>query len=280
MEDFLSILSELIRQEDLEEYEQTIRSLVRGSVVIDPLASSNDQFEIGASKIGGLPDLIPEMDWPQWEGKPLEFLLQLNLDEIRPFDFPLPTRGLLSFFMSTELTSPQPSGPGRVLYVEDVSLLQKRLSSPIHTYQTSKPEFVALPSLPYQYSTFKGSLWGLESSEIDDFSEAYGAVIYELEKRLGRMFYRHRLFGYPTPYQSDVEVEVSYASRGKKTSGFMTKMGIDDVEDARRWCPLLQLYGGKDSGLFDGDAAVYFMFQQQGAPVIDLSEVWTVLDFD
>lgn len=68
---------------------------------------------MGASRIGGLPDLPEGAQWPvypgppkpdaAWEafkGEPLAFLVQVNLAEIAPFDVAglLPASGMLHFF--------------------------------------------------------------------------------------------------------------------------------------------------------------------------------------
>ncbi len=40
-----------------------------------------DSLPIGASRMGGLPDLPPGLAWPDFEGRPLEFLVQINFAE-------------------------------------------------------------------------------------------------------------------------------------------------------------------------------------------------------
>jgi uncharacterized protein YwqG len=72
-----------------------------------------DELPLGASRIGGCPDLPKGMSWPRrsdaagedpkdWEGfnNPLQFILQVDLAEVAPFDVvkALPKKGLLSFF--------------------------------------------------------------------------------------------------------------------------------------------------------------------------------------
>jgi len=55
---------------------------------------------IGASKIGGRPDLPVGVAWPERDGRPLAFLAQFNLAEVAAYDVEhaLPPTGMLYFF--------------------------------------------------------------------------------------------------------------------------------------------------------------------------------------
>jgi uncharacterized protein YwqG len=60
---------------------------------------------VGASKIGGLPNLPADLDWPLCAGAPLLFLAQIGLAETAPFDRGrlLPPSGFLWFFMKNRM---------------------------------------------------------------------------------------------------------------------------------------------------------------------------------
>src|SRR5262245_9213006 len=67
-------------------------------LVARPLA---DEPPLGASRIGGCPDLPRGMKWPRRDGEgPYRFVLQISLAEVAAFDVArvLPKAGLLSFF--------------------------------------------------------------------------------------------------------------------------------------------------------------------------------------
>lgn len=55
---------------------------------------------VGASKIGGMPDLPAGFEWPLAHGKPLAFVAQINLSDIQALDGAqaLPAAGWLYFF--------------------------------------------------------------------------------------------------------------------------------------------------------------------------------------
>lgn len=71
---------------------------------------------LGASRVGGLPDLPAELAWPTFEGKKLlPFLAQIDLSQLPRWDGdPLPSEGWLYFFARMDLgDGPIPSA---VLY--------------------------------------------------------------------------------------------------------------------------------------------------------------------
>lgn len=59
-----------------------------------------DRAPIGATKLGGRPDLPPEAMWPAHESRPLLFMAQVRLADVARLDGSglLPETGLLSFF--------------------------------------------------------------------------------------------------------------------------------------------------------------------------------------
>src|SRR5262249_8470183 len=65
--------------------------------------TNDENIEIGASKMGGCPDLPADINWPSWH-EPMAFIGQFNLAAVSPYDREalLPSQGLLSFFYETD----------------------------------------------------------------------------------------------------------------------------------------------------------------------------------
>lgn len=64
-------------------------------------AKASAPKEVGASRIGGDPDLPPGTKWPRASGKPLSFVAQVRLEDLAKVQkSALPKKGLLSFFVS------------------------------------------------------------------------------------------------------------------------------------------------------------------------------------
>jgi hypothetical protein len=75
----------------------------------------------GVSKIGGLPNLPDDIDWPRYQGEPMLFLAQIDIAFVAPFDNKrlLPPSGLLYFFLKDRMTdfrSPESQRMSGVLY--------------------------------------------------------------------------------------------------------------------------------------------------------------------
>ena len=108
-------LGELLTQEGLQAFEPTLQKLARPAILID--WRRHHDLPVGASKIGGRPDLPPAVAWPVYRNRPvphvgkaspdtpeqeraLLFVAQIRLADLRGLpDVGLPKSGLLSFFV-------------------------------------------------------------------------------------------------------------------------------------------------------------------------------------
>ena len=73
-----------------------------------------DALPLGASRLGGLPDLPPGATWPARDGVPMEFIAQLRLAELAPLDplGRLPAQGSLLFFYNSQWGTTDLAGDG------------------------------------------------------------------------------------------------------------------------------------------------------------------------
>lgn len=98
-----------IHQHDLSPLLGKLEPLIRPSIRLTYADPQPDVYPVGASRVGGLPDLPPGVEWPHWPGRgrnpasPLCFLAQINLAEAALFDVEhlLPASGMLYFFAAT-----------------------------------------------------------------------------------------------------------------------------------------------------------------------------------
>lgn len=95
---------EAIRQHAPEHLQEAFVSLLRPAITLKVNRAEDSGLPIGCSKFGGAPDLPLKFEWPSWDNKPLDFLAQINLQQIAPYDVEsiFPNNGLLSFFVSVE----------------------------------------------------------------------------------------------------------------------------------------------------------------------------------
>jgi uncharacterized protein YwqG len=106
-------------------------ALARYAIRLEPdPAGSPDP--VGACRLGGTPDLPVDLPWPEGDGGPLSFLMQINLAAVAstiPGD-ELPDRGLLAFFYDAMEQpwgfDPAHHGGWRVLYIAPEADVQRR----------------------------------------------------------------------------------------------------------------------------------------------------------
>jgi hypothetical protein len=78
-----------------------LRAVARPCYTIE-LVPGADLERLGASRLGGLPDLPAGRPWPEHQGLLLTFIGQIDLAEVPRLPVPLPERGLLSFFLGID----------------------------------------------------------------------------------------------------------------------------------------------------------------------------------
>lgn len=116
----LDDLREKISQHGLQDYEAAL--FAKAQVAVDLELGEKGQGTVGESRIGGVPDVPPNFEWPaNEEDKKFAFLLQINLADVPDFEEnPLLRRGLLSFFIG--LDEPATDIEHRIFLFDDTQL--------------------------------------------------------------------------------------------------------------------------------------------------------------
>lgn len=94
-----------------------LESLIRDTIAITTRKAKKSDAALGASRLGGSPDLPEGAGWPVKENGGVAFVGQLRLEDLAPLDVHqrLPKQGLLSFFHGF-LTNGEYEAEGRVFY--------------------------------------------------------------------------------------------------------------------------------------------------------------------
>src|SRR5262245_4251557 len=120
----------------LNRLEEKIVSLAKPSIAIHRTPTNDETLPIGASKLGGSPDLPTGFQWKYTHNnKPLTFIAQFKLSEIAPYDVEhiLPPRGRLYYFYEAD---EQPWGEyekrdgWQVIYIKDENAPLTRVPHP------------------------------------------------------------------------------------------------------------------------------------------------------
>jgi uncharacterized protein YwqG len=238
---------------------------------------------VGASKIGGRPDLPPGTPWPARNEVRLAFLGQINLGELGGFPAArlLPESGLLSFFYHPEQQAwgdlPTDEGSWRVLYLEDIkSLVRSELPDDLDStavFPTCTCAFhnsLQIPGIPADETksaaAFSEKTW-VELGEWYSQPREYPAS-------------GHRILGLPNTIQNDdMEFECQLVTHG-------IALGSEEVhspqasalaDGARDWVLLFQLDSDKRAGMMWGDAGMlYFWIREEDLNDHRFDRVWMI----
>lgn len=168
------------------------RKLLRNSapaIRLRPFVVESD-LPIGASRLGGVPDLPASHGWPRYDGRPMTFLAQLRCDELKaamPGERSLPSDGWLVVFVALEPDGNYPPDDDavRCRYLSDQAVL--RMSWPDDLPASQRWDVEAVAAVPML------SLPWLELDRLfdgDDFE-----AILQAEETIRPV---HQVFGHPS----------------------------------------------------------------------------------
>jgi uncharacterized protein YwqG len=234
----------------------------------------------GQSRFGGTPETPPDFVWPTRDGRPLAFLAQIDLTQVRAHE--LPASGWLLFFYDAEEQpwglEPRDATGSKMIYVEPTRALSPRLPPQGHTSFAAcalaiEPT-VGLPEHP-ENMLAPPEPW-------DDAQGAYVAVSCAIANdAAGPDRVYHHLLGYPQTVQVEMRGQCERVSRG---------IGHDD-RDARAdelvaaratsWRLLLQLDtddGDDGPGWRWGDCGkLYVWIRDTDLAARAFDKIWLVL---
>ncbi len=201
-------LERMVREQHFEHALDYLKESVRQGVRLSK-NGMEDYAEICPSRIGGDPDLPPDVEWPlDPDGTPMTFLAQLRLRDLAPHDelALLPTGGMLYFFMG--LNEQAYHIEHKVLYLQEEQLKEaRRRSSPEVTtlnetftgYRVSARATLDPPNYGY-----------VDNEQIEDEEhdyELYEELCFELTGVTSNDL--AVLFGYPATQHGDCEYEAA-----------------------------------------------------------------------
>jgi uncharacterized protein YwqG len=219
----------------------------------------------GATKFGGLPDLVSEMgSWPKYEGQPMCFLAQFNLAELaaRCPDWRLPRSGLLSFFRAID---PEHDWP---LWYDQESRADASMvlfnPDPDQLIGAARPRGLrvvgpecrldlgdALPLPPMDAVRWRDAN---VAAEARDLVENLGMTL-----RPGGIERCHQLGGYTAYSLDSLTFPAERISRGQNQFGgfnAQSEEGRALIEAAAQWIPLAAFNSCSASGMEWGDGGM------------------------
>jgi len=244
---------------------------------------------LGASKLGGRPDLPRNFVWPTNKGRPLDFLLQINLAEAQQHDSQgiLPASGLLTFLYDLD---DQPWGydPAdldgfRVIHTPDPSALQSH-DVPHNEFVLAEYSihFHSMQTLPHFGSRAADSLEAatqLTDEETDSYFELPSQFegCYSPPGDAGN----HHLLGHSANVQGDMQLEAQLVTNGLycgDPSGYEDPRRKTLESGADDWVLLLQLDTDENANVMWGDCGMlYYWIRKDDLANRRFDNVWMTL---
>ncbi len=266
----LDDIRDALRAAKLDRLVAEAERLTLPAIHIETRKTRENSLPIGASKIGGRPDLPSSMPWPAREGKSLGFLAQFNLAEVAPYDSQhiLPTEGALSFFYDFAGApwglKPEDRGGWHVLYFagNDATLSRSAWPDALASHYRlppRRPVFSATMTLAQErqwlaYMRLNNDERRRLAEVFDSFAES-GLDDMDEDDEDGDdgftwLATQHQLLGLPAPIHggSPLECELAPSGRWAEAREIQARMYAgDEAARARvrrafeRWQLLLQL---------------------------------------
>ncbi len=241
--------------------------------------------EPGFSKIGGLPNLSSDIDWPLWKESPLAFLCQISILEL-PSDAVLRqslAEGYLYFFYDQEQTTwgfdPADIGSWKVIYsLAPPSAHVRQAPSDLDNdcvYIEKPIQFKPILSLPDPQR--------LEAAVTeDDSSEQFFDSLIDQKHSMFADQPHHQIGGYPDVVQNDtMELECQLVSSGLyfgDGSGYEDPRAAALESGASDWRLLLQLDSDDEVGVMWGDSGlIYFWIRESDLKRRAFDKCWMIL---
>lgn len=260
----------------------------RPGVAILREVAEEDAIPIGASKLGGRPDLPAAAAWPARDGRPLAFIGQIDLAGVPDVEPSLPRSGLVLFFYDA-VNQPwgfdlKDKGAAHVVYVPPGAALKR--TDPAMGAYSDEPEYdkpFASCAVRFEVVTTYPDL-GPSLIEREDADEVLDLVSELVRAGQGEDDEpRHQLRGHPLLLQNPMEIECQLVSNGIYCGG-----GDIRAADRRRaaqlergakdWTLLLQVDTDDSAGWMWGDVGMlYFWIRHEDIARADFSKVWCIL---
>ena len=255
-------------------------ALVRLSKPAARLRASDGK--IGTSRLGGHPHLEDIVQWPDWDGRPLNFLAVLDLEELQGLDvgIRLPASGYLNFFYDAEEKQPWGFDPSesdgwRVLYAPPGRTALTTTPADTFVFDEVPLEFVQIHTLPDYGEHPVVSIREAASDAFDAFADDFYADGGWPEEP------RHQIGGWPNLVQGSLWLEAQLASHGMYLgdgAAYQTPRARELSTGAGDWRLLLQLDSDDAVPWMWGDAGtLYFVQTETSLLQEDFAAAWLIL---
>ena len=218
-------LKKIISSYNIDLHERIIEAVKYRFCIKRHYIRDETNIDIGVSKFGGNPDVPSDFNWPYWAGRPLSFLMQLNIADMNQFreKFFSVQKGILYFFYDSHQeewgVNPLNKNAWRIIYINEKASNLKRRINPSNKRRYTYPtclitlyQDISLPRDPhhifpdYSYKEINEINHNYYEFYSNTFMDYLTHYISKMNlKFLGRRtlwsMLNHYLFGYPDEIQ-------------------------------------------------------------------------------
>ncbi len=258
-----------------------IDALTKASIRLLPTPVAEDTVEVGASKLGGVPDLPVGIVWPEWKGVPQSFLAQIRLADVHAHDIAgaLPEQGMLWFFYDAQQETygadPADKGGWTVLFVEKPAKLQ-RTGAPATLPTTSQFKACMLTFVSELTLALQPEL-ELPNFDWTQEEQQHYETLYATFPTVEDHAATHtRLLGNPETLQDDMRSQCQ-----------LTSHGVTDINDpqakelltgAMEWHLLFQVDSDAQAGMrWASTGLLYYWLKKADLQARNFTASWLVL---
>lgn len=259
-----------------------LEPLMTHSVRITSQAPTDTDLPLGASHLGGIPDLPDAVVWPSMGDVPLSFVAQFNLSEVEPYDVDklLPPAGMLYFFydanQQTYGSDPADRAGWKVIYSEVETAALTRAAVPdalpmTARFNTCAVTFATEPTLPQRPNLIDATLdWN------EDEQNAYSDFMMRFPSAEDHATLHHRLLGHSDDLQDDMHLQVQLVSHGLTDDQSPEAAAL--VSGANDWVLLFQLDSDSHANMnWASTGLLYYWITRQDLQAKNFDMVWMVL---
>lgn len=276
-----SILKKLVSKHGIKSAADEIYALSKESIRLVGSPPDPKIQGLGASRLGGQPDLPADFVWPTRQDKPMSFVAQIRLEDLTGFPpaRDLPAAGLLSFFYdSAQETfggSPEDRGGWQVAFFER-SMQLNPAAFPATLPQKARFAPLALQfhlemTLPVSAEQVNASLhWDAKTEK------NYEALLHDFSEQSDKKAPRHRMFGWPDQIQDDMQLQAAMMTSGVQD---VNDPGMKTVaQEKNNWLLLLQVDSDDRTGMrWASYGMLYFWIDSAALKAQYFDRAWLVL---
>lgn len=217
-------------------------------------------LKLGASKVGGCPDVIEGFEWPRDKmGRPLSLLLQINCSDVSKIDKTgvLPASGCILFFYELEEMDYEGVGGSIRLYYfeEGETLIRVECPSDLHDNLRIKERALSFEKR-MSYPSCEDYITLLSDGEEPDY-DVLETEYNEAKNRLGGLFKRQ---------EGDVGSMLGYAD-------LLQNYMVDDLENNVLLMQMFSFRSGDCELMFGDEGCVYLYISKEALKAKDFSEL-------